>query len=113
MLTALFKNLLENAINYSKEDSKVNIKVKARDHSVQIAFSDNGIGIPAEDQERIFERFYRVDPSRSRQTGGTGLGLSIAKHIVNQHGGEISVKSKLGKGSTFLVVLPTKEVGKE
>ncbi|MFM1784130.1 MAG: hypothetical protein RLZZ579_407 [Actinomycetota bacterium] len=113
MLVALFKNLLENAINYSKEDSKVNIKVKARDHLVQVAFSDNGIGIPAEDQERIFERFYRVDPSRSRTTGGTGLGLSIAKHIVSQHGGEISVKSKLGKGSTFIVVLPTKEVGKE
>lgn len=113
MLTALFKNLLENAINYSKEDSKVNVKVKPKGHQIQIAFSDNGIGIPAEDQERIFERFYRVDPSRSRSTGGTGLGLSIAKHIVNQHGGEISVKSKLGKGSTFLVTLPSKEVSKE
>jgi two-component system sensor histidine kinase SenX3 len=113
MLTALFKNLLENAINYSKEESKVNIKVKPKGHLIQVAFSDNGIGIPPEDQERIFERFYRVDPSRSRSTGGTGLGLSIAKHIVNQHGGEISVKSKLGKGSTFLVSLPTKEASKE
>ena len=113
MLTALFKNLLENAINYSKEESKVNIKVKPKGQLIQVAFSDNGIGIPPEDQERIFERFYRVDPSRSRSTGGTGLGLSIAKHIVNQHGGEISVKSKLGKGSTFLVSLPTKEASKE
>lgn len=109
MLTALFKNLLENAINYSKEDSKVVVKVKQKDNQVEISFSDNGIGISPEDQGRIFERFYRVDPSRSRATGGTGLGLSISKHIVNQHGGEIAVKSKLGKGSTFIVTLPIRE----
>lgn len=109
MLTALFKNLLENAINYSKENSKVVLKWKAKDHQVVVSVSDNGIGISSEDQSRIFERFYRVDPSRSRSTGGTGLGLSISKHIVSQHGGEISVKSKLGKGSTFTVTLPTLE----
>lgn len=109
MLTALFKNLLENALHYSPEDAKVVVKCKQKGKMIEVSITDTGVGIPKSEQERIFERFYRVDPSRSRATGGTGLGLSIAKHIVNQHGGEISVKSKEGKGSTFTVSLPAKQ----
>lgn len=109
MLNALFKNLLENALHYSPEDAKVVVKCRQKGKTLEISVTDTGVGIPKEEQERIFQRFYRVDPSRSRTTGGTGLGLSIAKHIVNQHGGEISVKSKVGKGSTFTVSLPAKQ----
>ena len=86
--------------------SKVSISLRRRDDLVEIAIKDQGIGIPENELQRIFERFYRVDPARSRETGGTGLGLSIVKHIVANHGGDVLVWSAKGEGSTFTVRLP-------
>jgi two-component system sensor histidine kinase SenX3 len=100
-------NLIENAINYSPERTKVVIEVKVDDSIVEIDVIDQGIGIKEDDLERIFERFYRVDPARSRETGGTGLGLSIVKHVAQNHGGEVKVWSKVGVGSTFALRLPS------
>jgi two-component system sensor histidine kinase SenX3 len=99
-------NLFENAINYSDPGGQIGISLKRVDNFAEIVVTDSGVGIALEDQARIFERFYRVDPSRSRETGGTGLGLSIVKHIALNHGGEISVFSKPGLGSTFTLTLP-------
>jgi two-component system sensor histidine kinase SenX3 len=99
-------NLFENAINYSDPGGQVGISLKRADNFAEIVVTDSGVGIALEDQARIFERFYRVDPSRSRETGGTGLGLAIVKHIALNHGGEISVFSKPGLGSTFTLTLP-------
>ena len=99
-------NLIENAIKYTPAGGKITIRTLCRDHMAVIEVEDNGIGIPAEDQQRIFERFYRVDRSRSREMGGTGLGLSIVKHIVQSHGGRVEVKSSPGKGSCFSILLP-------
>ena len=106
LLKAAVKNLIENAVIYSDEKTAVSITVRKRKGIAEIAVSDKGPGISAEDQERIFERFYRVDPSRSRLTGGTGLGLSIVKHIAQKHLGEVQIKSRLGQGSTFTIRLP-------
>ena len=100
------KNLVENAINYSPEHSDVTVDVTQADGHVRIRVIDHGIGIPQPLQRRIFERFYRVDPARSRLTGGTGLGLSIANHHIRANGGTIDVWSKPGEGSTFTVALP-------
>ena len=102
-------NLIENAINYSPERTRVAIEVKLDAGVVEIDVVDQGIGIKEEDLERIFERFYRVDPARSRETGGTGLGLSIVKHVAQNHGGEVKVWSKVGVGSTFALRLPRVE----
>lgn len=99
-------NLIENAVNYSPEGTKVSVTTKVEDGIIEIAVTDQGIGIPEAEQGRIFERFYRIDPARSRQTGGTGLGLSIVKHIAAKHGGEIKVWSSEGVGSTFSLRLP-------
>ena len=99
-------NLFENAINYSDPGGQVGISLKRVDNFAEIVVTDSGVGIALEDQARIFERFYRVDASRSRETGGTGLGLAIVKHIALNHGGEISVFSKPGLGSTFTLTLP-------
>ena len=103
-------NLVANAINYSDERARVTLSVlecpTEGDRFVEIKVSDNGIGIRPEDQERIFERFYRVDYGRSRQSGGTGLGLSIVRHIAVAHGGEVRVWSRVGQGSTFTLRLP-------
>lgn len=99
-------NLFENAINYSDAGGQVGISLKQVENFAEIVITDSGVGIALEDQARIFERFYRVDPSRSRETGGTGLGLSIVKHIAINHGGDISVFSKPGLGSTFTIALP-------
>jgi two-component system sensor histidine kinase SenX3 len=99
-------NLIENAINYSPEGTTVSITSSLQDSIIDITVTDQGIGIPESEIERIFERFYRVDPARSRQTGGTGLGLSIVKHIVAKHGGEIKVWSSENIGSTFSIRLP-------
>ena len=99
-------NLLDNAIAYSGEGTRVAVGVHSRDDAVEIAVTDQGIGIAEEEQERIFERFYRVDPARSRETGGTGLGLAIVKHTIGNHGGEVSVWSQPGAGSTFTIKLP-------
>jgi len=105
-LTMAVHNLIENAINYSPVDTKVSVSTTLENGIVTISISDQGIGIPESEIERIFERFYRVDPARSRETGGTGLGLSIVKHIATKHGGEISVWSAENVGSTFSIRLP-------
>jgi two-component system sensor histidine kinase SenX3 len=105
LVTAL-GNLVENAVNYSPEQTRVAIGVGRSADLVEISVTDQGIGIPERDRDRIFERFYRVDPARSRETGGTGLGLSIVKHVVQNHGGEIRVWSVEGSGSTFTIRLP-------
>ena len=99
-------NLIENAINYSPDSTRVAIDLKVKDKIAEISVSDQGIGIPEKDLERIFERFYRVDPARSRLTGGTGLGLSIVKHIALNHGGDVSVWSVEGAGTTFTLRFP-------
>jgi two-component system sensor histidine kinase SenX3 len=105
-VTMAINNLIENAINYSPDGTRVAITLKEVDTIVEIAVSDQGIGIPEKDLERIFERFYRVDPARSRLTGGTGLGLSIVKHIATNHGGDVSLWSVEGAGSTFTIRFP-------
>ena len=99
-------NLIENAINYSPEKTRVTVTISDAGELIEVTVADQGIGIPETEQERIFERFYRVDPARSRETGGTGLGLSIVKHVALNHGGEIAVWSKEGVGSTFALRLP-------
>jgi len=105
-LTAAIHNLVENAIKYSPDNTRIAIALRSQGDLIEVSVSDQGIGIPEKDLERIFERFYRVDPARSRETGGTGLGLSIVKHIVNNHGGDISVWSVEGAGTTFTIRLP-------
>ncbi len=99
-------NLIDNGIKYNNEKGTITVSSQEKDSFVRINITDTGIGIPEEDIDRIFERFYRVDKARSRQLGGTGLGLSIVKHIIQAHGGEVSVQSQLGKGSTFSFTLP-------
>ncbi|WP_138444066.1 sensor histidine kinase [Sinomonas susongensis] len=106
LLVNAFRNLIDNAIRYSPENTKVGVGLRDKDGLVSVSVADQGEGLRPEDQERVFERFYRVDAARSRQTGGTGLGLSIVKHVVENHGGEVTVWSQLGKGSTFTVRLP-------
>ena len=106
LITAL-RNLLENAVAYSPDKTKVHVSTcDAGTDAVEISVADQGIGIPERDLERIFERFYRVDPARSRATGGTGLGLAIVKHVTSAHGGEVRVLSTEGAGSTFTLRLP-------
>jgi len=105
-LSMAIHNLIENAINYSPDSTRVAIDLKVTNQIAEISISDQGIGIPEKDIERIFERFYRVDPARSRLTGGTGLGLSIVKHIALNHGGDVSVWSVEGAGSTFTLRFP-------
>jgi two-component system sensor histidine kinase SenX3 len=105
-LVVAIKNLIENAVLYSEDGSQVGIGLSDVDGVAEIAVTDSGVGIPQEEQERIFERFYRVDPSRSRQTGGTGLGLSIVKHIAMNHRGEVKLFSQPGLGSTFTLRIP-------
>jgi two-component system, OmpR family, phosphate regulon sensor histidine kinase PhoR len=105
-LDQVLGNLLDNALKYTEPGGSIEIAVEERLGRVRVSVADSGIGIPPEDTNRIFERFYRVDRARSRALGGTGLGLSIVKHLVQAMGGEISVKSALGEGSTFAFVLP-------
>ncbi len=105
-LIMAFQNLIENAINYSPENTKVSVSASIIEGLVEISVADQGIGISESELERIFERFYRIDPARSRETGGTGLGLSIVKHVALNHGGDIKVWSKLNVGSTFALRLP-------
>ena len=106
-LALLVRNLLDNAVRYSPEGGRVDVRLVERDGRAVLEVEDTGIGIPTRDLPRIFERFYRVDRARSRETGGTGLGLSIARHIAERHGGRIEAESELGRGSTFRVTLPT------
>ncbi|GBL31038.1 signal-transduction histidine kinase senX3 [Actinomycetota bacterium] len=106
-------NLIENAINYSPENTKVSVTTATESGIIDISVTDQGIGISELEQDRIFERFYRVDPARSRQTGGTGLGLSIVKHVAAKHGGEVKVWSVENVGSTFSIRLPIYETPME
>ncbi len=110
LITAVH-NLVENAVNYSPENTKVSIVTRRNADLIEVAVTDQGIGIAESEQNRIFERFYRVDPARSRLTGGTGLGLSIVKHVAMNHGGDVKVWSKVGVGSTFTLQLPVAQEG--
>jgi two-component system phosphate regulon sensor histidine kinase PhoR len=106
LLREVLQNLLDNAVQYTSPGGRVDLSAATRDHEAVITVADTGIGIPLADQERIFERFYRVDAARSREVGGTGLGLSIAKHIVEAHGGRLWVESTVGAGSQFHFSIP-------
>jgi two-component system sensor histidine kinase SenX3 len=105
-LVSAVYNLLDNAVKYSEPGSAVHLRCATNGDLVELAVQDHGIGIPSRDYERIFERFYRVDRARSRETGGTGLGLAIVRHVATNHGGKVSVTSREGEGSTFLLRLP-------
>lgn len=105
LVSALY-NLLDNAVKYSDPGSEVAVEVAVAGGEVQLAVEDHGIGIPARDLERVFERFYRVDLARSRRTGGTGLGLAIVRHVMANHDGRVTVESRLGEGSTFVLRIP-------
>jgi two-component system, OmpR family, sensor histidine kinase SenX3 len=105
-LVTAVRNLIVNAVNYSSEGTRVAVTTGSGEGTVTIAVTDQGIGIPPEELDRIFERFYRVDPARSRSTGGTGLGLAIVKHVAANHGGSCEVWSRVGSGSTFTLRLP-------
>lgn len=107
-LQKIFKNLLENAIQYSPDGKSISVtwELSPDKKKVQISVKDEGIGIPAEHLPHIFDRFYRVDKSRSRQSGGTGLGLSIVRELLEAHGETIHVESKVGQGSVFTFALP-------
>jgi two-component system sensor histidine kinase SenX3 len=107
-LISAVRNLLDNGVKYSEAGSTVEADAGAEGDWVELVVRDQGIGIPAKDLERIFERFYRVDRARSRETGGTGLGLSIVRHVAVNHGGEILVESREGEGATFTLRLPAK-----
>jgi two-component system sensor histidine kinase SenX3 len=109
LLVTALRNLIDNAIRYSPANTRVGIGVRAKEGLVSISVTDQGEGLSAEDQERVFERFYRVDSARSRHTGGTGLGLSIVKHVASNHGGEVTLWSQPGQGSTFTLRLPEME----
>ena len=100
-------NILSNAINYTDEKGRIDVDIIPGQNCVQIVISDNGAGIPEDDLSHVFERFYRVDKARTGNTGGTGLGLAISKQIVDSHGGTISIESKLGRGTSVTVSLPT------
>jgi len=105
-LVSAMHSLLENAVTFSSEDGVVRVAGSQVDQDVKLSVADKGVGIPARDLERIFERFYRVDLGRSRETGGTGLGLSIVRHVAHNHQGRVEVDSREGEGSTFTLVLP-------
>jgi len=106
LVSALY-NLLENAVKFSYDGGAVRFAGRAEGENVVLEIEDHGVGIPARDLERVFERFYRVDQGRSRNTGGTGLGLSIVRHVAANHQGRVEVDSREGEGSTFRLILPT------
>ncbi len=106
LLVTALSNLIENAVAYSPPEASVSVSRRCHGGTVEIAVTDRGIGIAPEHQQRVFERFFRVDPARSRATGGTGLGLAIVKHVLANHGGEVRLWSRLGTGSTFTMRLP-------
>jgi len=110
LLVTAVRNLLDNAVAYSGPGTHVGVGVRRAGDLVEIAVVDQGIGIAPRDQTRVFERFYRVDPARSRDTGGTGLGLSIVKHVVAEHGGDVVIWSRPGRGSTFTLRLPAAQL---
>ncbi len=106
MLTTAVTNLVENAVHYSPPQSAVSVSRTVRGDRVEVAVTDRGIGIAPEHQQRVFERFFRADPARSRATGGTGLGLAVVKHVAAIHGGSVTLWSRVGVGSTFTLSLP-------
>ena len=105
-LVSAVGNLVENAVKYSQSGDVVQVRARVDDNAVEIMVADQGVGIPSRDLDRVFERFYRVDKARSRETGGTGLGLSIVRHVATNHGGDVLVSSQEGEGSTFVLRLP-------
>jgi signal transduction histidine kinase len=105
-LATAVTNLLANAVAYSTGDGRIALAARARSGFAEIAVTDSGIGIPRQDRQRVFERFYRVDQSRASSTGGTGLGLAIVKHVASNHGGSVAVWSEEGLGSTFTLRIP-------
>jgi len=108
LLREILQNLLDNAVQYTPAGGRITVRARAvaEGREVEVAVEDTGIGVPSAEQERIFERFYRVDAARSREAGGTGLGLSIARHLVEAHDGRIGVESEVGRGSRFIFTLP-------
>jgi two-component system sensor histidine kinase SenX3 len=106
LLATAVRNLVDNALRYSEPGTRVGVGVRRHEGLAEVAVTDQGIGIGPDEQERVFERFYRVDPARSRATGGTGLGLSIVKHVAAGHGGDVQLWSRVGQGSTFTLRLP-------
>lgn len=110
-LVSALANLIDNAVKYSDRGSEVEVSVSTEGVEAFLRVSDQGMGIPARDLDRIFERFYRVDQARSRDTGGSGLGLSIVRHVARNHGGRVDVSSRLGEGSTFLIAIPVLDAG--
>ncbi len=108
MIKDLLYNLIDNAIKYNKTNGKVKVTIEKKDCNCIITVKDSGIGIPTEEQDKVFERFYMVDKSRSKKLGGSGLGLSIVKHIVRYHNGQINLKSQLGKGTEIQIKIPIK-----
>ena len=105
-LRQLVDNLVDNAIKYTRQGGRICVRLRTDAAHATIEVQDTGIGIAPSDQPRIFERFYRVDKARSRATGGTGLGLAIVRHVAQAHGGEVTVESIEGEGSTFRLILP-------
>jgi signal transduction histidine kinase len=105
-LALLVRNLVDNAVGYTQPGGAVRVEVHAMPEGVRLRVRDTGVGIPSREVPRIFERFYRVDRARSRDTGGTGLGLAIVKHVAENHGAEVGVQSELGAGTTFEVTFP-------
>jgi len=112
-LRQVFYNLLDNAIKYTPQGGEIIVRIEQKDRAAVVTFRDTGIGIPPEHLPRVFDRFYRVDKSRSREQGGTGLGLSIAKTIVTAHGGQIELASVPGRGTTCTVTVPTEPNGQQ
>jgi len=110
-LAQMATNLIDNAIKYTAEKGIVTVTIEAHKGEAFLTIEDNGLGIDKTDQERIFERFYRVDKARSKSLGGTGLGLAIVKHIVQSHKGNLQLKSKLQQGSTFTISIPLHSQG--
>jgi two-component system, OmpR family, sensor histidine kinase SenX3 len=102
-LVSALGNLVENAVKYSEDGGRVQIRASVQGRFAELMVADQGIGIPASEQSRIFERFYRVDKGRGRDTGGTGLGLAIVRHVATNHGGDVLVSSREGEGSTFVL----------
>ena len=112
-LVSALSNLVDNAVKYSNPGGSVRLTAQETDGVVEITVADQGVGIPARDIDRIFERFYRVDRARSRETGGTGLGLAIVRHIATNHGGDVTVRSREGEGSTFTLRIPRQEADQD
>ena len=110
-LVSALGNIVENAVKYSEPGASVQVRVRVEGTWAELMVADHGIGIPAGDHDRIFERFYRVDKARSRDTGGTGLGLAIVRHVATNHRGEVLVSSQEGEGSTFVLRIPVASVG--